>query len=177
MSRVGHRGTDAATVHADQGKRKPMCEPNLGSECRPIRANEFDATALAAEVQPDAKGEAKNSAPGHSPIINNGLLPLFMVLTGDETSDGWGKQAGQYVRHIRRSTKAGPTFSELFDALLSDQEIWAGRIPASVRHQFRLSVAVHWRRNQWIRFTKRTRSLSEGPASFHSRRHQKGKPE
>lgn len=102
--------------------------------------------------------------------IDSELLPLFLVLTGDDTSAGWGKQAGQYIRHTRRTTGVSPTFSELFDALLSEQEIWAAPFPSAARYRFRHDVAIHWRRTLWIRFTTRTRSLSEGSATFHSKR-------
>jgi hypothetical protein len=151
-----------------------MTESSWSAEWSPFQAHRADADAeRLTGQQPPALGGVDDSVPAQPHGIASGLLPLFLVLTGEGASDGWGKQAGQYIRHTRRTTKAGPTFSELFDALLSEQEVWSASFPWAARYHFRRSVAIHWRRTRWIRFTTNARSLSEGPASFRSRRHQK----
>jgi hypothetical protein len=119
-----------------------------------------------ADSQVNETGDPAGSNRTRSSGIPIELLPLFSVLTGEETSDEWGKIAGQYVRRVRRATNSGPTFLELFDGILSDLEIWAAPFPSTGRSAFNYAVALHWRRGRWIRFTHASRSLMEGPASI-----------
>ena len=119
-----------------------------------------------ADLQLSETGDPEGGNRTRSSDIPIDLLPLFSVLTGEETSDEWGKIAGQYVRRVRRATNSGPTFLELFDGILSDLEIWAAPFPSTGRSAFNYAVALHWRRGRWIRFTHAPRSLMEGPASF-----------
>lgn len=132
-----------------------------------------DAHEDLADFQVDETGNPASGSRTRSSEIPVDLLPLFSVLTGEDTSDEWGKIAGQYVRRVRRATNSGPTFLELFDGILSDLEIWAAPFPSAGRSTFNYTVALHWRRGRWIRFTHAPRSLMEGPASIPFGRHRR----
>lgn len=153
-----------------------MTDSHGGDARIPLRLDLADESfGHLADPQSAATGEARSAACSPTAGIDSRLLPLFLVLTGDDTSGEWGKQAGQYVRQVRKTTKAGPTFAELFDAILSEQEIWARPFPSASRRLFRLAVATHWRRGHWIRFTQEARSLCEGRASVPFGRHDRKK--
>jgi hypothetical protein len=106
--------------------------------------------------------------------IASGLMPLFLELTGEETSDEWARGAGLYIRHVRKTMKASPFFSKLFRKLLSENEAWV-TAPQSQKYFFNQIVAIHWRRSGWIWFTRDSCSLSEGSASRAFRRDQRAK--
>ncbi|TFB90088.1 hypothetical protein [Cryobacterium luteum] len=92
------------------------------------------------------------------------LMPLFLELTREETSNEWARGAGLYIRHVRKATKTRPTISKLFKKLLSENEAWM-TAPQSQKYFFNQIVAIHWRRSGWIWFTLDSNSLAEGPVS------------
>lgn len=106
--------------------------------------------------------------------IASGLMPLFLELTREETSDEWARGAGLYIRHVRKTTKTRPTISKLFKKLLSENEAWM-TAPQSQKYFINQIVAIHWRRSGWIWFTLDSNSLAEGPVSRAFARSQRAK--
>ncbi|SDG15370.1 hypothetical protein [Microbacterium sp. 77mftsu3.1] len=97
----------------------------------------------------------------------------FEGLTGDELADEWGLAAAVLIARVRRKTGQGPTFAELFEALLPETSYihprWPSGVTRSARAQtmrlFRLHVAIEWKRRGWINFdTNVSRSLRVGRA-------------
>lgn len=95
----------------------------------------------------------------------------FDDLTSDETAEQWGLAAAIFISQVRRSTGAGPTFSELFRHLLPDTDglpsPLSPRLSALDRNRvtvaFRGYVAIEWRRRRMINFDRDvSRSLRAG---------------
>ena len=133
-----------------------------------------ETTQCLADQQPTVAGRTQDTVRAEPRQIASGLMPLFLELTGDDTADEWARGAGLYIRHVRKTTKARPSFSKLFRKLLSENEAWM-RAPGKQKYFFNQIVAIHWRRAGWIWFTRDSYSLAEGPASRAFARGQRAK--
>ncbi|WP_140425475.1 hypothetical protein [Cryobacterium sp. N21] len=136
----------------------------------PFRVDRVDETSQ----QPTVTGRTRDIVRAEPRQIPIDLMPLFLELTGEDTSDEWARGAGLYIRHVRKTTKARPSFSRLFNKLLSQNEAGA-TAPRKQKYFFNQIVAIHWRRRGWIWFTRDSCSLSEGPASKDFGRAQRAK--
>ena len=136
----------------------------------PFQVGRLDETAQ----QPTVTSRTQDTVRAEPRRIASDLIPLFLELTGDDTSDEWARGAGLYIRHVRKTTKARPSFSRLFNKLLSQDEAWA-TAPRKHKYFFNQIVAIHWRRRGWIWFTRDSNSLAEGPVSRAFARSQRAK--
>ena len=133
-----------------------------------------ETTQCLAAPQSTLSGRTPDTIRAEPRRIARDLIPLFLELTGDDTSDEWARGAGLYIRHVRKTTKARPSFSRLFNKILSENEAWV-MAPGRQKYFFSQNVAIHWRRNGWIWFTRDSYSLAEGPASKAFRRDQRAR--
>ena len=108
-------------------------------------------------------------------VIPVGQLPNRLQLlladhTSDDATDVVGVQLALRVVRFRKRVGRGPTFSELFDPLLAETKVagervgdswilWSREDIYSLRHH----LAVHFRRHDWINWTRLPRSLRPGP--------------
>jgi hypothetical protein len=95
----------------------------------------------------------------------------FEALTDEEFADKWGLAAAVFIARTRRRTGRGPTFSEMFRALLPEETGALPEWPAGLNYHarfqlmgsFRLHVAIQWKRQGWINWdTGVERSLRVG---------------
>lgn len=90
---------------------------------------------------------------------------LFEELTSRRASEPWGLIAAIEVVRLRRANGRSPSFSELFERVcrypslppvdwtaIATEEVWS----------FRHHLAVHWRRENWITWSRTPRSLTTG---------------
>ena len=141
----------------------------------PFKVGHVDETTpRLADQQLSVSGRTPDTVRAEPRQISTNLLPLFLELTGEETADEWARSAGLYIRHVRKTTKAHPSFSKLFNKLLSKNETWTAA-PRRQKYFFNQIVAIHWRRCGWIWFTRDSNSLAEGPASRAFARGQRAK--
>lgn len=88
-------------------------------------------------------------------------------LTGDHATER-GLMAAVLVARARHRSGRGPTFSELFDALIPSVDngrlvpTWQA-LEASERQTIRYHAAIHWRRLGWLSWSRSERSLQCGP--------------
>lgn len=98
-------------------------------------------------------------------------IEAFDALTNEERASGLGLAAAIFIARVRRRTGRGPTFSELFAELFSDEPLhpeWPTGLTypvrAAIHHAFRLHVAIQWKRGGWISWDPGVeRSLRVGP--------------
>jgi len=99
----------------------------------------------------------------HRAVLGPGQMPELARIRLNElcTDDGLGLQSAIWVARFRKRHGKGPTFSELFScfsqAQIPDEE-WESELTYSFRHH----LAVHWRRQGWLRWSHTTRSLATG---------------
>jgi len=105
----------------------------------------------------------------------------FEHFTSCDSADEWGLGAAIFVSQIRRRTGSGPTFSELFREILIDTNGIPSELPESIDllqrrklvSDFRMHVAIEWKRRGWVSWTPIVpRSLRVGH-SFRERSHQR----
>ena len=90
-------------------------------------------------------------------------MPVRASLADAANDERLGLVAAIEIARFRKRTGIGPTFSELFATLERIGSIrlnWEGE--ADVTFAFRYHIAVHWRRQGWVRWTLSTRSLATG---------------
>lgn len=95
---------------------------------------------------------------------------MFEEFTGADTADEWGLAAAIFIARVRHRTGHGPTFSELFAELDPDSRGVPSPLPSRTYLErrrligdFRLSVAIEWKRRGWISWDPHvTRSLRVG---------------
>lgn len=96
----------------------------------------------------------------------------FLSFTDDATADEWGLAAAIFIARSRKRAGRGPTFAELFRELIPDGNGHPSRLPdmtflqrRQVVSEFRLHVAIEWRRRDWINWDHGVeRSLRTGRA-------------
>jgi len=117
------------------------------------------------------------------PILSVGELPEGMqeLLRELSLDDGLALKAGVTIARVRKRTHTGPTFAELFDAVLPRDRVahvgWSENPRAT--SAFRHHLAVHWRRQGWIQWGRAERSLATGivfrkASKEHARRAERG---
>jgi len=92
---------------------------------------------------------------GHPP---DDWVKAFEKLTAEAAVDDWGLAAAIFVARTRRRSGRGPTFRELFRALLPDWDGVPSRLPPELNYaarkrvikDFRLQAATVWKRAGWI---------------------------
>lgn len=96
---------------------------------------------------------------------------VFEEMTGEDSAEEWALAAAIFIAQTRHRTGRGPTFSELFAALLPDTNGLPAPFPAGLsvieRRQaimgFRGHVTIEWRRRGMIGWERNvTRSLRVG---------------
>ncbi len=98
-------------------------------------------------------------------------IAAFDALTDEERADALGLRAAIFIARVRRRTGRGPTFSELFAELFTQEPLhpeWpeglTHPVRATIRHAFRLHVAIQWKRRGWLSWDSGVeRSLRVGP--------------
>ncbi len=92
-------------------------------------------------------------------------------MTGKDSIDSWGLRAAIYVARTRKRYGRGPSFSELFDHLMSADGIGLSQpenLTSSqrrvVRRGFERYAASAWRSNGWVAWSREAHSLRVGPA-------------
>lgn len=97
----------------------------------------------------------------------------FNDFTGEDTAGQWGLGAAVFIAQTRRRTGSGPTFSEMFKAILIDTDGLPSALPDSIDsmqrrrliRDFRIHVAIEWKRRGLVDWTPGVpRSLRVGPA-------------
>lgn len=100
-------------------------------------------------------------------------LDTFEDFTGEDTADQWGLGAAIFIAQTRRRTGSGPTFSEMFKAILIDTDGVPSRLPETIEPvprrkligDFRICVAIDWKRRGWVSWNPNVpRSLRVGRA-------------
>jgi hypothetical protein len=102
----------------------------------------------------------------------DGWQECFNRLTSGSDAGQWGRRAALEIYDVRVATGEGPTFSELFTALMPESGGLPGPFPVdadypvrryAVRH-FRFGVAAAWANLGWVRWRRDVhRSLDVGP--------------
>lgn len=85
-------------------------------------------------------------------------VEAFEALTTDDAVDDWGLAAAIFIARTRRRSGRGPTFRELFRALLPEWDGVPSRLPPELNYaarkrvikDFRLQAAIVWKRAGWI---------------------------
>lgn len=102
---------------------------------------------------------ANHRQPAGVTYLPTDMRALFDTASADPDS---GLSAAIAIARYRKRHGTGPTFSELFEILYPHRDIdWDAdrRLTFSFRHH----LAVHWRRQGWIRWSRAPRSLMSGP--------------
>lgn len=127
-------------------------------------------------------GELSNR---RNPVLCVGELPdeLKALLLEFSLDEAMALDAAVAVARFRKRNHSGPTFAELFEVVLPQDRTgdldWSANLRAT--YAFRHHLAVHWRREGWIRWGRAERSLATG-AQFreasraHARRAERALP-
>lgn len=93
------------------------------------------------------------------------LAPLFTALTSDGTSPTWARRAVLFIHSYTHDHGEALTFREVFEHLAAHDPHCEGHVDAWKSHAVRGLTMSHWRRQGWIHYQPKPRTLRPGPSA------------